>query len=146
MRAEFFSDVKPDANLQNNVRQLIASSLQTVVGRRVRILIETIGKRSDKQNRYYWGCVVESQRAAFLERWGEIWDKDDVHCWNKANVWHTEIVDEKTGEIIKKPGSSKTKTKGEFEERLEKLRQKFWIDFEWKILLPNEQAAMALMG
>lgn len=140
---EFYSDVKKGednkARLQKNVTQALAEVLHSFIGQRVWIRIEKVkNTRSHRQNRYYWGCVVQEQMDCFKERWGEIWTKDEVHDWNKSNIWHTELVNEETGELINKPGSSKTKTVGEFEERMEKLRQKFELDFEWRIPLPNE--------
>lgn len=136
---EYFSNVVLD-NLQLNVRQQIANDLKLHNGKKLHIVIKRVsGTRSDRQNRYYWGCVIQSQIDCFQERWGEIWDKDEVHDWNKNNVWGNEFFDKKTGEIFKKPGSSKTKSKIEFEERMEKLRQFFELNFEWRIALPNEQ-------
>lgn len=142
MKLQFLTDIK-DSRMQKNIRELIAAQIGRFNGKRVSITIEKLKKtRSNPQNKYYWGVVVLCQQECFLERWGEIWDKDEVHDWNKNNIWHTEIIDNDTGEVIKKPGSSKAKTTVEFEERLEKLRQKFEIDFEWRIPLPNEQIEM----
>ena len=136
---EFFSDVKEDGTLQKNAKLAIAEVLRSYVGKRIRVSIEKVkNTRSHRQNRYYWGCVVEEQRDCFLERWGEIWTKDEVHDWNKSNIWNTELVNEDTGEIIKKPGSSAAQTVGEFEEKMEKLRQYFQLNFDWMIPLPNE--------
>ena len=138
-QTEYISNVKDD-NLQMNVRKQIAKDLKEHNGKKVLITIKRVGaQRSDRQNRYYWGCVVLSQIDCFKERWGEIWDKDEVHDWNKCNVFSSDFVDEDTGEIIKRPGSSRTKTKTEFEERMEKLRQFFELNFDWRIQLPNEQ-------
>lgn len=139
-KLELFSTISEEGKLQKNTTMQILKFLLLHIGKRMHIVIEVVkNTRSHRQNRYYWGCVVVEQADCFKERWGELWDRDEVHDWNKSNIWHTEIVDEQTGEIIKKPGSSKTKTVGEFEERMEKLRQKFELDFEWRIPLPNEQ-------
>lgn len=134
-----FSDVKDD-QLIPSVRQKIAAYIKEHNGKRLEIRLSVVGaKRSNRQNRYYWGVVIAYQMDCFAERWGEIWDKDQVHDWNKNNIWHSEIIEEETGEIIKKPGSSKAADKAEFEFRMEKLRQKFETDFNWRIPLPNEQ-------
>ena len=136
---EYFSNVVSD-NLQMNVRKQIANDLKLHNGKKVQIIIKRVsGTRSDRENRYYWGCVIMAQIDCFLERLGEVWDKDEVHDWNKSNVWHSLTFNKATGEMIKKPGSSKTKTKMEFEERLTKLRQDFERDWDWIIALPNEQ-------
>lgn len=137
---EVFSDVKDDGNLQQNVRLKVAAELKAHIGKRIHIIIKRVGvQRSDRQNRYYFGVVIQYQIDCFYERQGEIWDTDQMHDWNKNNIWHTEIIDKDTGEVIKKPGSSKAANKSEFEFRMEKLRQKFELEYEWKIPLPNEQ-------
>lgn len=139
-RFEIFSNVDDAGALQKNVSQSVKDELKKHIGKRLRIIIERVGvTRSDRQNRYYWGVVVVYQIDCFAERYGEIWSKDEVHDYNKSNIWHSESIDQETGEMIKRPGSSKSKTKAEFEERLEKLRQYFFINFEWVIPLPNEQ-------
>ena len=139
-KIDLYSSVSNEGKLQNNVMKLIAEGLQTFIGKRVHVSIKRVrNTRSDRQNAYYWACVIPHQQDCFLERWGEVWDKNEVHDWNKSNIWCDELINESTGEIIKKPSSSKTKTTTEFEERIEKLRQLFEKDFEWRIPLPNEQ-------
>ena len=134
---EFFSDAH-DGNLQKSVRVSISKILRENEGKRFRITLALFrNTRSLRQNRYYFGVVVAQQQACFLERWGEVWDKNEVHDWNKANIFCKELVNEATGEIIRKPQSS-IRTISEFEERMEKLRQKFELDFEWRIPLPHE--------
>lgn len=139
-KLELFSGVSDEGKLQKNVTLKILAFLLLYIGKRVKITIEIVrNTRSHRQNRYYWGVVVIYQIDCFRERWGAEFDKDQVHDWNKINIWFTEHVDIHTGEIHKMPGSSKTKTVGEFEERLEKLRRYFDEQFEWRIPLPNEQ-------
>lgn len=140
MTDDFFSNVDDSGHLQNNVRDQIAVCLKKYAGKRVHITIQKQSKRrSERQNAYYWKIVVRYQQDCFFERWGEQWTKDQVHEWNKSNVWNSEIIDPETGEIIKKPGSSAKQTTAEFELRLERLRQFFELNFDWRIPLPNEQ-------
>jgi hypothetical protein len=140
---ESYSTISEDAKLQKNTSTAIVEYLKTQIGKRVYITIERVkNTRSHRQNRYYWGCVIQEQIDCFKERWGEVWDKDEVHTWNKNNIWHTVLINEATGEVIHRPGSSKTKTVGEFEERMEKLRQKFQLEFDWMIPLPNENLSL----
>lgn len=139
MKLEYYSDVR-DGNLQNNVRQLIAKELPRFEGKRVVITIDRVkSKRSNQQNRFYRGVIVPEQIECFFERWGERFDSEQIHDWNKANVWYEEKVNEETGEVFKIPASSTKIGKLEWEERLDKLRQFFWNSFDWKLSLPNEQ-------
>lgn len=136
---EYFSNVK-DGKLQKNVSQTLAINLKQFEGKRVRIRLEQLkSTRSDQQNRYYWGVVVQYELDCFKERWGEIYTKEQVHDWNKANIFCTEVVEVSTGEIYKIPGTSVVRGKLVFEERMEQIRQFFKDKFEWEIPLPNEQ-------
>ncbi len=144
MKLEYFSDVK-DGQLQDNVRKLIANELPRFNGKRVKITIEKAKKtRSNKQNKFYWKYIIGSQIDCFKERWGEMFDPEQIHDWNKANVWFEERVNEDTGEVIKMPGSSAGQSTFQFEERLEKLRQFFKLSFDWKLPYPNEQSDLTL--
>lgn len=137
---ETFISLVKDFKLQSNVRTQIADSIKKYEGKYIVLTIEKRkSKRSDLQNAYYFGCVVEEQRACFKERWGEIHSKTAVHDWNKANIFCTEHIDESTGEVFKIPGSSAAKNKTEFNERMEMIRQYFWDKFEWQIPLPEQQ-------
>ena len=139
-RIELLSNVNEEGYLQMNVRQSIKTGLLNFKKKKVSIIIDSVSNtRSGRENRYYWGGVIPEQIKCFKERLGEIWDKDEMHDWNKSNVWHSLVLNEATGEMIRKPGSSRKQTKIEFEHRLEKLRQDFERDWEWRIPLPNEQ-------
>lgn len=136
---EFISDVR-EGKLQKNISELIAKALPTFNGKRVVILIKKLSaKRSDQQNKFYHAYYIQSQIDCFKERWGEIFTKDQVHTWNLNNIWHKEVIDETTGDLYKIPGSSKTKNKIEFEERLEMGRQFFWNKFDWQLPFPEQQ-------
>lgn len=138
-KLELYSTVLEGAKFEKNAKSKILAFLLKSIGKHIKITIELVkNTRSHRQNRYYWGCVIQEQIDCFKERWGEIYDKDQVHDWNKSNIWNTEYIDESTGEIFKIPGTSKVSTV-EFELRLEKLRQFFELKFEWKIPLPNEE-------
>ena len=70
-------------------------------GSAVRVSIENGNKRSNPQNSYYWGVVVETIYKAFMER-GDTFTREDIHAWIKEK-WLAkkmiQIVNPKTGEI-----------------------------------------------
>lgn len=141
----FHSNVSEGGELQKNIRQLIKDCLPSFKKKRVEIIIRKLSsKRSEQQNKYYWACVVNEQIDCFKERWGEVYSQSQVHEWNKANIFCTEKVDEATGEIFKMPDSSTKETKSSWEEKMEMCRQFFWLKFEWKIPLPNENKKLEL--
>jgi hypothetical protein len=43
-------------------------------------------KRSDRQNRYYYGVVIPTIQAFHLESTGEYIERDEVHAFNLTNV------------------------------------------------------------
>jgi len=51
---------------------------------------------------------------------------------------------EKTGEVVKLPGSTKDQSTVSFEEKLDEIRQWFWLNFEFRIPLPNEHLLLDL--
>lgn len=141
MKQEFeFITAIHDNKIQCNVSELISDCFKKFNGSRVVITIKKLrGKRSDRQNRFYHRYYIQSQIDCFQERWGEIYTKEQVHTWNLNNIWCEEKVDQETGEIFKIPGSSKTKNKMEFEERLEMGRQFFYNKFGWQLPYPNQE-------
>lgn len=99
-------------------------------------------KRSLLENNFYWGYFVQYEIDCFYEFWGEKYDKEQVHNWNKVNFFCDIHYVEKTGEVVKLPGSTKDQSTVSFEEKLDDIRQWFWLNFEYKIPYPNEQGEM----
>lgn len=103
----------------------------------VGIFRKPVKQRTTKQNGFYFGVFVYSQIDCFLERWGEIMDVKQVHDWNKSNVWCKEkIVGD---EVVKIPASSTENDTIDWENRLEKCRQYFILNFDWALPIPNTQ-------
>ena len=94
-------------------------------------------KRSEQQNKYYWSCVIEDERACIREHWGDIFSKDDMHSFNKVYFFGEEKVIEATGDIVRVPKSSIT-TKSDFSEAIEKIKQFFQLQFNYRIREANE--------
>ena len=95
-------------------------------------------KRSEQSNKYYFGCVIMDEIACIKENWGEIWSKDDMHAFNKIYFFGEEKVIEATGEIIKVPKPSVT-TQSDFSEAIEKIKQFFLLQFNYRIREANEE-------
>jgi len=122
----------------NNAKKL-NEAFRAFEGKDVIVTIEKIkSKRSEQQNKYYWACVIEDERACIKEQWGELWSKDDMHSFNKVYFFGDEKVIEATGEIVKVPKSSIT-TKSDFSEAIEKIKQFFLLQFNYRIREPNEE-------
>lgn len=68
-------------------------------------------KRSSEQNRYYWGVIVKEFQTGYHTENGEWIDKEAVHTILQSEFNSKEVINKKTGEIIKVPkGTSKLTT------------------------------------
>lgn len=122
----------------NNAKKL-NEAFKSFEGKDVIVTIEKRkSKRSEQQNKYYWACVIEDERACIKEQWGELWSKDDMHSFNKVYFFGDEKVIEATGEIVKVPKSS-IATKSDFSEAIEKIKQFFLLQFNYRIREANEE-------
>lgn len=139
-KIDLYFSITDTGNFPPSISKQVSSAIQTLKGKHVHFTLSPAkNTRSNQQNRYYWSGFLQSQIDCFKERWGEIWSKEECHDWNKNNIWGTEFIDEDSGVIYKKPGSSATQKTNEFELCLEKGRQFFFTNFDWQIPLPNEQ-------
>jgi septal ring factor EnvC (AmiA/AmiB activator) len=84
-------------------------------------------KRSNEQNRYYWGVVVPLVKQGLTEL-GYIVNIESTHDFIKSEFNYKEIVNQNTGEIKKLPNSTTQLTKTEFSDMIERVKQ--WAS-EW---------------
>ena len=129
-------------------RDLIVNAIEVYEGKKVTVTIERFyKKRSNKQNNYYWGVIVEHWKNIIRQEWGEIWTIDEVHEFLKGNLNFDVVVDVETGElainpitqnVIRKPKSTTKNTTFSQEEYHEAARQLAWKMFQYTIPLPNE--------
>jgi len=114
-------------------------------GKDVTITIEKKKKkRSEMQNAYYWGVIIQLIKLAFKEQNGDIYTNLEVHEMLKIQLHFKELVNKETGEIIKIGTTTTTDSTVQFEEYEEDCRR--WAS-EWlniQIPLPNEQIEIEL--
>ncbi len=127
-----------EGEISNFKRKEIGRALNEFRGKNVTLTVERkYNKRSNQQNKFYFGCIIEEEIQCFKEFWGEIYTKDQIHEWNKTMFWAEEkIVND---EVVKKPCSSTPFTTVQWEEKIELIRQWFYLKFEWVMPLPNQQ-------
>lgn len=126
---------------------LIEEAMQQFEGKEVIISIRRFyKKRSNRQNRYYFGVLIEHWRNLLREEWGQILAPDEVHEFLKTNLNYEEFVDEETGEVminsstgspIRKPRSTKENTTISQEDYHEAIRQLAYEMFGVQIPLPD---------
>lgn len=140
MKLEFFGKVD-DGRLHIYNRNAFISLLKNFNGKEIKISIERKKKtRSCPQNRYYWGCIIPAIQQGLFETQGEWISIDEVHEFLKQNFNYKEIVNDKTGEVLRLGITTTDKSTLEFEEYMDKCRQ--FADEYLNIIipLPNEQA------
>lgn len=118
---------------------LIKEILEAYEGHTIDVIFKKrTNKRSNRQNRYYWGVIVPIFQNCMKEEWGEIWSVSDVHEFLKTNCNFEEIINEDTGEVLRKTKSTtenSTADQEKFHERCRNLCKDF---FYTEIPLPNE--------
>jgi hypothetical protein len=123
------AEIRDGELLLNNELILYCRSL---VNMEVHICIDTKFKRSDKQNAYYWGVVIQM----LCDNLGYF--PDEVHELLKMKFWGTKEIIDFEGKIKIIGNSTTTTNTKDYEIKLEMIRiwalQEFGID----IPKPNE--------
>lgn len=121
-------------------RNEFLKSISSMPDCRVKIEVSKLyKKRSNPQNAYYWGVIVEIWRQIILAEWGEHWSTQEVHEFLKYNFNAEDKVNESTGEILKVGKSTTKNTTTEQEEYHLICREKAFEMFNTTIPEPNEQ-------
>jgi hypothetical protein len=94
--------------------------------------------RSNQQNRYYWGVIVEAFRYGVQQQWGDYIGKQEAHETLKSNCLYTERINEDTGEVLRIIGSTSENDTGEQEVYHEKCRRLIMDYFGIEVPLPVE--------
>lgn len=99
-------------------------------------------KRSNKQNRYYWGTCIAIIRDQLRHLHGTQYEPEEVHDFLKAMLNHERVVNEDTGEMIAIPLSTAKLSTAEMAEYIERVRQWSQDYLDTYIPEPNEQREM----
>lgn len=87
--------------LKRNNR-LIKHAIQEFEGKEIEIIFKRKYKqRSLQQNRFYFGVILEFFQQLFLDAWGEIKSKEEIHEILKFTCNYEEKINPVTGEIIR---------------------------------------------
>lgn len=119
---EFDGYVK-DGKIERNVAIQIGSAIGLMNDCRLLVTLKQVKrKRSNRQNRYYWGLVVPLIRQMF-EDGGNVVDEDEIHGFLKEHVGKlTKVIIDPSGTRRKVVRSSTETDTAEFEDYLTKVR------------------------
>lgn len=98
------------------------------------LILKKAGKRSNPQNRYYWGVLIEEVRIEF-ERRGDRYTPEEIHEGLKAKFNPKVTVDEETAEAIFITGETTTEmNKEEFSSYIDRIIE--WASKSLNIVIP----------
>lgn len=86
------------------------------------IVQKVYNKRSNDQNGYYWGVVIDCYRRGFLDTWGEPCSIQEAHDSLKERYNFQEMVNPDTGEILKIIKDTRSLNTSEYSEYIENCR------------------------
>lgn len=126
-------------------RKLLVDALNSFENSNVVISIQKERiKRSVSQNNYYFGVIVSLIQEGLKDMTGEIYSKEETHSFLKSQFNFKELINEKTGEILKLPKSTTDNSTTEMEIYHEQIRN-FALDFlNVRIPLPSEDLILEL--
>jgi hypothetical protein len=133
-----------NGNLKRN-RQLIIDALKNFEGKNIQITIEkATKKRSNQQNRFYYGVCLPLLQKGLHDATGEVRDINSIHYQIVLPLLSPkrEIVNTQTGEIITEHLTSSQMTTSEFMDFIVNI-QKWSAEFlQVDIPNPNEQTTL----
>ena len=98
----------------------LSKALSTWDDCNVRLVTEKIyKKRSDPQNRYYFGVVIHYFCEGYYDLTGERISPEEAHFYLKQRFNKKEVTSEITGEVIEIPNTTTKKNTIEFNEYME---------------------------
>jgi hypothetical protein len=128
-----------DGKLSTSVNKEIKIFLDMMEGKEIELVLKKArSKRTDRANRYYFGCVVPIVCAA-LKDLGHTLNKVECHEWLKMTFNYTSLADGHGNHIADIPRSTTELTKTEFGEYIERIAQWCAEILDIVIPAPNEQ-------
>lgn len=116
--------------------RLLKHAIQEFEGKEIEIIFKRKYKqRSDNQNRAYWGLYLPFFKELFLDSWGEIKSKEEIHEILKFTCNYEEKINPVTGEIIRIAKSTTELTTSGWMEYELQLKQ-FALDY-FNAVLPE---------
>lgn len=95
-------------------------------------------RRSDAQNRYYWGVVMPYASTALTETQGETFDCETAHEFFKGVFLARPVVNKKTGELMSTMvGSSAVLDTARYSEYVEQVRT--WLAEYCGVMVPDPE-------
>lgn len=99
-------------------------------------------KRSNNQNKYYWSVIIPIFNNCIKSEWDEIWSLEETHNFLKSNCNYEELINEDTGEVIRRTKSTTENSTADQEEYHKKCRRLADEFFNTEIPLPKQKITL----
>lgn len=129
-----------DGRLVLDARQAFIEAVRTLEGKQVVIELRQSRKRSNQQNRYYWGAVLPIIQYG-MKQVGVTMSIEQVHDLMKFKHLQTEYVTT-DGEIINSIGSTTDLNPIEFSDYIDRIREWALEYLNIDIPEPNQQTTL----
>ena len=126
-------------------RNIVLDAIKSFNGCDVVLTIDKVKKkRSNNQNRFYWGCLIPLMQQGAKDIWGETWSIDKAHQHlSKKFVFH-ESVNQKNGVITQTHKSTTELTTTDWEVYVTEIRIYLLEDFDIDAPEPNQEITLQL--
>lgn len=132
-KLQYLCEVK-EGKMKVVFRKSFEQELKTLVDGDYILLLKRKGKRSDQQNKYYWGVLV-AMITAELKRLGNNVDEEIVHEWLKVKFRPVYLHND-AGEVIDTIGGSTTgMNKDEMSEYIDRII--VWVQDNLNLSIPS---------
>jgi hypothetical protein len=130
-----------ESKLRTNSRSQVEQFTKLHEGKVLKVTYQVLNQRSNNQNAYYWGVLVNEVHARLVELGHEI-SLNGTHALLKDRFCYREHVLTDTGEVLKEPLSTSDLSKQEFNEYIDKIIRFAAEVLDIQIKYPNEQTEM----
>ena len=121
VKIEIYGSITENHTLEIHNRKKLLQELSECSPCEVLITIKKRGKRSNAQNSYYHGVIIETLRHRLIEL-GHRVDHETVHEWVKSEFNSLPLADADGVMIAKIPQSTTDLNKSEFSDLIERIR------------------------
>lgn len=119
--------------------QSLAESISTLKGIYDVNISPIRDTRSSRQNRFYWGCLIDPFHRYLSQQDAEHIDREQAHYWLKAKCLPPKrLIDPETGEIVETVADSHTLTVEEFSLFIERCRKWLLTHFDIRTESPGD--------
>lgn len=141
IRIEIYGSITEDHKLEIHNRKKLLQELSECQPCEVLITIKKKGRRSNPQNNYYHGVIVETIRHRLIELGNRI-THEELHEEIKRKFLPEPLADEHGTVIFERGGSTADLNKSEFSDFIERIRE--WSSINLGLDIPDADKTLSI--